>query len=729
MKRKILASELAVVLGTTLMGPAISVYAAESLTLEEVVVTARKREESLMEIPVSVAVIDNTVIQNANLSDINDLANITPGLKYNSAFGRQADRPVIRGLSSIFTATELAGFFVDGIYVAGSLQTFDLSAMERVEVLKGPQSSVFGRRTFSGAINYVTARPTEDLSGKIELSAGENGYQVLSGAISDTVGAFGYRINARMHEYDGDFENTKVGGPKNVGGQSSDSINGQFRWDLGEDTAITFNAMYAKTDDDHFAMQLHPASRNNCSPGGRDYYCGDVPADTPISLGGFLKASDYGVEAEDVRTSLRLEHDFHFADFTWTSAYNSYDNTAGTDQSWKGADIAFDFGFLAGGPPFLPANEWHIIVADKVEDVSHEAWLRGLAMSDKLSWSAGAYYYDEESDGTNTIGNYQLDSTREGAVTNTAVMGAVEYEFTDNFNLGLELRYAEDEITQAENGVEYNDSWDSITYRVTAGWNVTDNTMLYGNWSTGVLPGSFNTDPVLPENLRSVDEQTLEQFEIGVKSTLSDTVSLTAAIYTMEWTDQVRSEFFDGVSPAAGYQDNQGSSDINGVEMDLNWNALDSLLLTAGFSYNDTQVKDFISNDASDVDITGDGDVSGNQMPLSPEWEGHVSGTHIAAFDNGLQLTTRLDASYQDSRYVRVINIAETGTETMVSLSVALSGESWRVALWGKNLTDEDSPVSVLRYVEADSFFFGGRAFAVTPRPGTEWGVTASYNF
>lgn len=723
-KTKALAHQLALVLGTTVAAPVATVHAQQSLILEEVVVTARKREESVMNIPVSVSVIGASTIESANLNDINDITAITPGLKYNSAFGRQADRPVVRGLSSIFTSTELAGFFVDGIYVAGSLQTFDLSSIERVEVLKGPQSAAFGRRTFSGAINYVTAGPTEDLSGKVELSVGQNGYQVLSGSISDTIGSFGYRLNARTSDYDGDFKNTKNNGP-DVGGQSSNSINAQFRWAIGENTLLTLNALYSQVDDEHFAIQLHPSSENNCTFGSREYYCGVIPADTPISLGGILKNSDYGVESEDMRTSLRLDHDFGAIDFSWISAYNRYTKDVGTDQTFQGAEIAFSFDTFG----FVPATDWHTIDDDEVDDWSHEVWLRGVAMDERFSWSTGAYYYDENSKEKNFTGDYQLDSVIDGEVTNTALMGSVDYAFTDSFSMGLEMRYAEDEITQSEDGVKYKDTWYSTTYRLSASWHMSDRTMFYGSWSTGVLPGSFNTDPRLPADLVSVDQQELEQFEIGVKSTITDRVSLTSAIYVMEWKDQVRSEFFDGTSPPAGYQANQGSSDIKGLEMDLQWQAIDSLLLTAGFSYNDTEVNDFVSTDATDIAITGDGDVSGNQMPLSPKLAGHVSGTHSWAITNGLLLTSRIDASYQDSRYVRVVNEAETGSETLVNLNIALSGESWRFAVWGKNLTNEDSAVSALRYLEADSFFFGGRAFAVTPRTGREFGVTASYSF
>lgn len=733
MTKKLLASRLALALGIPLAVPAMSVavQAAETAMLEEVVVTARKREESIMRIPVSVSVIDSGTIQQANLSDINDLANVTPGLKFNTAFGRQADRPVIRGISSIFTGSQLAGYFVDGIYVAGSLQTYDLDAIERVEVLKGPQSAVYGRRTFSGAINYVTQAPTEDLSGKVTVSAGENGYQLFSGSVSDTVGVLGYRVNARTSDYDGDFKNTKVGGP-DVGGESDQSINGTFIFTLSDDTSLRFNASYTETDDDSYAIQLQPSSENNCTFGIRQYYCGTVKADTPISLGGVMDNSDYGVESETLRTSIRLTHRFDFAELTWTSAYNEYDNYAGSDQSFKGAEQAFSFGFFGGGPLLEPATAWHTQRSDTVEDQSHELWLRGSAMDDRLSWSTGAYYYDEDNDGTDRIGDGSLDGVRSGEVTNIAVMGAVEYRFSDSFVAGLELRYADDEVTLVEDGVTFNENFDSLTHRLTGSWYASDDTMVYGSWSTGTLPGTYNTDARLPSSLQAVEEGELEQFEIGVKSSLTDSLNLTAAVYMMEWTNQARSEFYTAngtISPGVGYRATQGSSDINGVEVDLKWQAATSLLLSAGFAYQDSEIKDFISTDAKDKAITGDGDVSGAQMPLSPELEAHASATYTNTFSNGLQLTSRLDASYQDKRYIRTVNRADTGSETLVGLNVALAKDGWRVALWGKNLTDEDSAVSVLRYVETDGFLFGPGAMAVTPRPGREFGVTASYEF
>ncbi|MCR4308221.1 MAG: TonB-dependent receptor plug domain-containing protein [Candidatus Berkelbacteria bacterium] len=266
------------------------------MRLEEVVVTARKREENIMDIPVSVGVITSEMMHSANIVDIADLAAKTPGLKFNSAFGRQADRPVIRGLSSIFAAEELVGYFIDGVYVVGSIQSYDLSSIERVEVIKGPQSATFGRRTFAGAINYVTAHPTEEQEINAKATAGSNGLVDLSASIGGKPSdVFAYRLNVRSYNYDGDYKNTKVGGP-DVGGQETNSANLGLFFYPTDNLTMQVNLNYSKDEDELFAITLFPRAKLNvCLPGVTlPYHCGTVPATQPVSLGGILPNKDYG---------------------------------------------------------------------------------------------------------------------------------------------------------------------------------------------------------------------------------------------------------------------------------------------------------------------------------------------------------------------------------------------------------------------------------------------------
>ncbi|MDJ0749990.1 MAG: TonB-dependent receptor [Woeseiaceae bacterium] len=701
-------------------------------TLDEIIVTSRKREENLMEIPVSVSVVDADFIESSNLLSVADIAAVTPGFKVNNAFGRQGDRPVMRGVSGIDTSIELAGYFVDGVYVSGTLSSFDLDSMERVEVIRGPQSATFGRRTFAGAVNYVTQQPTEETKFSVRAELGSNSRQVLAATMSGKAGIWGYRVNARSYSYDGDFSNTLANGPDNIGSEETLSGNATLYITPSDETTIQINALYADDDDGQYGIVLQPSSDNNCtfpnpppSTTSREYYCGVVRDDVPVSLGGVLRDDQYGVQQERFRSFVKVDHDFGDVGLRWISSYNTNNYYAGQDQTFGGIQSEFSFGAFQALPS-VPGG-FHSFSASETEDFSHEIWLRGDAADSKLIWSVGAYYFDQE------VIDTEDDNPNgfENKVTNTAIMGVLDYEFSDKFTAGLELRYAEDDVSQKPDGstTVFDETFDSLTHRLTASWFIDDQTMAYFNWSTGTLPGRFNTNSDLPPNLIPVDEGELEQFEVGLKKTVNDQFDFILALYTQEWTDQIRSQFIIINGTPTNYQANQGTTDFTGLEASANWSPINNLMLSAALSFNDSEVNDFISDDATDIAITGDGDVSGAQLPLSPDREGYFGVTLDSPFNNGLNLRSRVDVSYQSSRYARLTNQAETGSETVVNATFTLSNdENWRVSLWGRNLTDEQTPVSLLRYVEADSFFFSGRAFALTPRPGPEYGVTFTYD-
>jgi iron complex outermembrane receptor protein len=695
--------------------------------LEEVIVTARKREENVMDIPVSVNVFTADMMAAANIVDINDLAAKTPGLKFNSAFGRQGDRPVIRGISSIFTGVELVGYFIDGVYVAGSMQSYDLTSIERVEVIKGPQSATFGRRTFAGAINYVTAHPQEELEIEARATMGSNGLIDLSALLGGrTSEKFGYRLNVRGYKYDGDFENAKVDGPS-VGGQETLSANLGLFFYLSEATTIRLNFNYSDDDDEHYAISMfRRADLDVCrSDVTTPYHCGTIPGSIQPNLGGVLDNKDHGVQRERKRFFIKLDHEFDWATFSWTSAFNKEDYYAGQDQTFMGLETVFSFATFGQ----VPAYAWHTRGWSDTEDQSHEAWFRGVAADGRLNWGIGAYYYDEDYNSLTLEADDNISSVTDRKVKNTAVMAMLDYSFNDAFKLGGEIRRAKDDIKDNE----FSNAWKSTTYRVTGTWNYSDTGMAYISYSTGVLPGGFNTDPRLPEEFEFIDEQTMKNFEIGWKATIAEKLVLTAAIFDMEWKDQVRSEFYIDIptDSSIGYRSNQGTSDIRGIEFNAHWYPTNRLHFEVGGSFVDTEIHDFISADATDIQWSDnkDGDVEGNQIPLSPEKETYLAGTYTHPLSNGLSLATRVDYSYQSKRYVRTINWADTGSESLLGAQVSLLANNWSVMLWGKNLTDEDSATSALRYFEANSFFFSGRSFAVTPRPGAEYGVTFRYNF
>jgi len=447
------AASVAIVCATAIVAPAPAMAQSDNDidpdAFDEIVITARKREENLMEIPVSVSVVDTDFIESSNLLSVADVAAVTPGFKVNNAFGRQGDRPVVRGVSGISTGIELAGYFVDGVYVSGTLTSFDLDSVERVEILRGPQSATFGRRTFAGAVNYVTKKPGDDARLRLRAEYGSNDRQVLSATVAGANDSVGFRVNARYYSYDGDFTNTLTFGPQDIGSEESTSINGSLYLTPSDATSIQINALYADDDDGQYGIALQPSSDNNCtfpnpppSTTSRPYYCGTLRDDVPISLGGFLRDDQYGVQQERFRSFVKINHDFGPTALEWISSYNTNNYYAGQDQSFAGLQTAFSFATFGQ----VPASAWHTLDSDETENQSHEVWLRGMAADDKLNWSVGLYYFDEEEVETDETDGFRND------VTNTAIMAALEYDFNDQFRAGVELRYAEDDISQKPSG-------------------------------------------------------------------------------------------------------------------------------------------------------------------------------------------------------------------------------------------------------------------------------------
>jgi len=189
---------------------------AQSGGLEEIIVTARKRAENLMEVPLSISAFTAESIEKIGIDNFTDLANQTPGLSFRQAYGRvgsgqggsASNRPAMRGQSNIVGVPNV-GFFVDGVYVSGNITSYQLDNVERIEVIRGPQSALFGRGTFAGAVNFVTRKPSEEFQGKIEVTAGKDDRYEATGYLSGPVieGKLAAEVNARYYTFGGDWYN------------------------------------------------------------------------------------------------------------------------------------------------------------------------------------------------------------------------------------------------------------------------------------------------------------------------------------------------------------------------------------------------------------------------------------------------------------------------------------------------------------------------------------------
>ncbi len=626
-------------------------------SLEEIVVTARKTEESLMSAPVAVSAFTANTIQQKGLTTIDDIARFTPGLSFSQAFGRTTDRPVIRGQSNVLAGVQFgvesgAAYFVDGVYFPGDIQGIDLNSLERVEVIRGPQSALYGRNTYSGAINFITRQPTEDLEARVRAVAAEFGEQDYSFSIGSSFfdDKFGAKVFARSYSYDGEYKNTLTG--RKVGDESTKSVGLSLNWQPIEDLEVLANGFYREDDDGPLALFLQGATANNCKPGYRStlyrdppgpatsgtnpnqYFCGRIRPGTvalntdplPVSVGGVTQVRDGtafdGVETDEYFGTLRADWDIAGSGWVVTSlsGYRDYENLFGTDSDHSNA-FSLIPSFIPGqGLVYPPASEEPLFANTNRNDIrSVSTELRLASPQDRrLRGLVGVYYFDQEDDSSDLTfahprGGGTADYTE--TVTDKAVFGMVSYDITDSLSLSAEVRYMEETKertefcstsnyswltqrcgTQLLGAVRYDDEadFDSTTPRITLDWTLNDNVMVYGVFAQGAKPGGLNGTAGQSVGKPTYDQEESDNFEVGAKiSGFDNRMRLNVATYFTQATDV---QFTQSVPSATGQgavtsiATNQGEGEIYGLELELQAAVTEALTISAGYAYTHTEI-------------------------------------------------------------------------------------------------------------------------------------------
>lgn len=537
--------------------------------LEEIVVTARRAEENLQKVPLSITALGAADIQAMGISRVEDVAAMTPGFSFRSS-SRGFERPVIRGMSSIQGESN-AAFFIDGVYVNGSISGYNMDNLERIEVIRGPQAALFGRSTFAGAINYVTRRPTDVYEASVKASAGEFNYQDVSAWASGPIveGKLRFQVDGRYFNKDGQYTNI-VSGTKDVGGTRSKSIGGALAWAPTDWFDATLRANYS-VDDDELSPTILIGGPNtgltsaevlNCYqplPGTRrrGYFCGTIPAL------GFLSANstsftaaglEQGRQANTFRSSLVMNAYWRDHTFTSTSSYDRISTYVASDQDYSSLR---GFGGAFETVDFSGADYW-----------SQE--LRVASPRDRrLRWQAGLFTLEDNPDTSRLTGSLVANPVAglpdlparitpqsvDSSTKNEAVFGMVEFDLLDNVTLTAEGRYAEDTIHTGGRSVfskssssgfvpgsfssgctvantpiagspnrqtltcanQYvNDtSFTNFLPRFTATWLASDTMTYYAQYAKGNKPGGFNADS---ENARTRPADRAAIATLGLRS-------------------------------------------------------------------------------------------------------------------------------------------------------------------------------------------------------------------
>ena len=743
---------------------------ATDVSIEEIVVTVRKREESLLDVPVAVSVFDADAIRELNLNRLEDLARFVPSFGFDAAFGRQVTsyRPTMRGLTTIrngIANTSAMTTFVDGVYIGGSVQSTELNNLERVEILRGPQAAQYGRGTYAGAINYVTRAPGDELAGQVTASGGEHSAYALSawagGPVTDRLGFF---VGAGYNEYGGEYRNERDG--TTVGTEQQAELTARLSWQPAQSLQLGLRIGWQDTDDGHFAATLQPRTLNNCcertaeAPRAREYFVGKAPEPTAVNLFTDLldAAGGAGVQQERWLASLRVDWDIAPGlQFISSTGYVHDDIGRGFDLSYAAYDPIF---FVAPGL-FTVRDEL------RQTDLSQEFRLASTANA-RWRWSLGAYAYTgelEDRDSRRVFLDFNgrvmtapnLGPLSQEEVDNIAVFGALEVDVADRWTFGLELRWARDEITlinRINDGSgrvtdRFNNGWRSLTPRFSAVFAPRDALRFYANVAKGIKPGDFNTE-VPEERFRAVDEETVWSYELGLKGSDGSRTRYSLAFYRQEVEDQQLTtlvELADGRT--ASLLTNVGKTRIEGAEAEFGFVVTDWLRLDLSYAWTDAKYRDYISveqadlrgSDGSRADNDRLGSVAGNRLPRVPVHMASAIVTANRAFPRLGDAYLTVDWSYESSRFAQEHNLIETGDRHLVGLQTGLRFGAWDLSVWVRNLLDDDTPVDIGRYFDTQTGFLPSfpqagerpsgspRGFSINLPRGRQLGATLRFSF
>jgi iron complex outermembrane receptor protein len=704
-------------LAISLAVPSISAFAQSEksgFVLEEITVTAQRKEEGLQDTPIAVTAFSSEGLKDVGAVNVKDLTDFVPTLDVTRT-SQNAMQVTLRGVTST-NNTELGdpavSFNVDGIYTArpqaASALMFDT---ERVEVLRGPQGTLFGRNSPAGAINLITKKPhTDEVEGSIGVVVGDYnrvGVQgVLNLPVSDT---FALRASFMDEQRDGFLE---------AGEGSLEPIADDETAETVDDTAFRIGANWMISDTVNWQLTY-------------DYMdSASLPTISVLGTAEDARVADLRTASStDMEmTALRSRLDWDLSDSVLLT-YLASVNTLDRDQVASGV-----------------VGQNTTITYSENDSSTHEFQLTSID-AEKLDWIVGVFYFEEETyidflvDVNPTFGQRFLQPKRTSE--SRAVFGQATYHFNADLGLTVGARYSEDEkedigggnytcaggIYPVSNCVQNRDNtrddeWSAPTFRTQLDWNMNDETMFYTSVASGYKAGGFAAG-----GTPSYDEETLITYEVGSKNDLLDgRLRLNAALYISDYQDmQISSlEELDGGTIRATR--NAASATIKGLEVEYTWVITDYSRLQGYVAYLDASFDDFPNAVDAIFDTTALVDASGNKLQNSPEWSFNISYDHDINLSSGATLRPRLAVSWRDDYYLRPINRPlddeqDAATTVDASLRYTAANENWSAEIFGKNLTDEEVRV------EAGGRANGSGVLLYNYRAPATYGVRVDYMF
>lgn len=714
----------------------------------EIVVTARRREETLQKVPVSITAFTSRDLAAKQIDNISQIAGSTPNLVFNSSApvsgSNTAASIFIRGIGQTdFTLVTDpgVGLYLDGVYIARSVGgVLDLVDVQRVEVLRGPQGTLFGKNTIGGAINITSAPPTGELGGTLQVTTGSRNRIDAKGVIDLPVtDTLALRISGGELSQNGFVKNT--GGPK-LGNTSAQLARVVAHWEPAPGLRIDLNGDYTRRREQAQAMKLLDFNPNAGAPTFAPFNGVIAPAlGLPLFDSRFIRGGAYRTfQGANPNAISNL-------DLWGVAGTVEYDLTDTTTIKSITAYRKFDsqFGRDSDNSPFT--------IVETYDDIHHrqfsqELQVYGSALGDRLDYLVGLYYFDESGRDLNNVFTSVLLIKSGGSASTTSKAGFAHltYHATDKMRLTGGIRYTREEkkflpdqqvlfydYTQSlfggagfTNGqrilpeVESRRTFDNVSFLAGADYQWTDHLMTYLSFSQGFKSGGFNQRVFPPRSQPgSFDPEKANVYEAGVKwSNLPGTIRLDLSGFYTDYRD-IQVKIIDVIAPGTG---NAARGRIYGGEAELTAKPFRALTLTATAGYLDTAYTGFATNFDATQGIT-----KNNRFVNSPKWSLSSGASYVMPLGTTGSLTVRGDWSYRSKVYNDAANserIAQAGYSVFnAAVMFATPDDVWQVSAGVKNIADKTYLLT-----GNDEFNGFGYVEGVYARP-REWSLSVKRSF
>ncbi|GAB1256594.1 TonB-dependent receptor [Aurantivibrio plasticivorans] len=705
----------------------INVSAQDNQEIDEVIVTANKREQSLQDVAVAVSVIGGEAVQKAQMDNGTDIARLAPNVNV-SYFGLP-DQPkfALRGAATTdfaLNTSSATGIVVDEVNLAASYfggpLMFDV---ERIEALRGPQGTLFGKNTTGGAIHFITRVPSFDRGGYIAGSTGNYGYQHINGALETPLieNKLATRLAFTYSKSDGFWKNNYPGG-KDLGNIDNYAARLSFAYQGGSWDSVLrlFSSRSTPKAAGIISEGFLPGGVNVNGINPREGHANCAAESYDSWQGCWDRSGDIEVETDGAYLTLNKDLD----NFTFTSITSlikgSFYNTVDADGT---ADVA---------------SLLHIDFYAESDEIQQEFRLTSN-FGGNFDFITGVFYFDEQSyvptvtrlgGGTVNIAT-EYNQRRESI----AAYFNGRYRMTDSLALNLGARWTRDngDFTDFSsmlndttvfvpedpaNDMDYRDS--APTGDIALEYTTVGDSLIYGKLSRGYRSSTFDGSALTSANsLSTADPEYINSFELGYKTQLAgNRIRLNSALFFSDYNDM---QLLNATGPNESEIINI-DAEMYGLEVELTALISESLLFTAGLGYLQGEYTNGIANDSAAGFAAVD--ISENDLIEAPDFNVSLAFDYDIPVGNDL-IEFHIDTNYVDDQFFDVFNNDYVATDSYWQANARISWtlqSSFSLALWGKNLTENDEYVGRIRTTSLAS------TFGVAPQP-RRFGVEARYEF